>query len=189
MSDILSGFDLDTLSADQLDQLSIDELLGNNIADYDISQNLPDGTYIFYIEKRDVQKKAADNSGDKVKKAQLNLVLALKVVKVIQLADPELRAEDFEGRVHFQRYNLFQDFGKRNLILTMLGLFGVSFRDKKAQAELGESLIQLLDSAIAEKVPFGAKIVNKESNGYANCDVSTKEKDFIDFEQVQQYLG
>jgi len=184
----INALDLETLSMDQLDNLSIDDLLGNNIADYKLGSNLPDGTYIGFIEKIDVTKKAADASGERIKKARIDVAVQVKVLRVLQLADPTENAEALVNRVHYQRYNVLQEYGVAGLVKLVLGILGISFRDKKAIEGLNSSLKQFIDQLVSEKVAFGFKIVNKESGGYENCDISQREKDFIDAENAMQYL-
>jgi len=184
----ITKLDLEVLDMDQLDNLSIDDLLGNNIGEYNLSQALPDGVYIGYLERYDITKKASDATGDKIKKARVDLGAVVKVVKVLTLADPNDNADSLINRNHFQRFNLLQDFGQAGLVKLVLGILGVSYRDKKAIEGLNSSLKQMLDQLVSERVAFGFTIKNKESNGYENSDIVLKEKAFINAEDAVQHL-
>lgn len=184
----IAKLDLENLDMHQLDTLSIDDLLGNNIGDYNLSQALPDGVYIGYIEKYEMKKTASDATGDKIKKARVDLNFAVKVVKVMTMADPTDNADSLVNRMHFQRFNLLQDYGQAGVVKLVLGILGVSYRDKKAIEGLNASLKQFVDQLVSERVAFGFTIKNKETNGYENCDIVLKEKSFINAEDAVQYL-
>lgn len=184
----ITKLDLETLDADQLDNLSIDELLGNNIGDYDLSSNLPDGTYIGYIEKYELKKMAADASGEKIKKARADLSLTVNVLRALTLKDPNENPDTLVNRKHFERFNLLQEFGQAGLVKLVLGILGVSYRDKQAIEGLNASLKTFIDQLVSEKVAFGFTIANVEKGGYDNCNIVLKEKNFISAEDAVNHL-
>lgn len=179
--------DLKTAGMDQLDALSIDDLLGNNIGDYDLSSNLGDGLYFFYIEKFEVTKLAADI--EKEKKASISVNITMNVVMAHTLADPNEDKEALVGRKHFERFNVLSDFGSAGLIKLLLGIVGVSYKDKKAIAELNQSPIVLLRELNENKVVFGGTVKNTEKNGYENCNLVLKEKNFVDMNRAFEMVG
>jgi len=179
--------DLSTISMEQLEALSIDDLLSNNIGDYSLSSNLPDGIFFGYIEKVDVRRLAARVEDGK--KGQLQLNLMINVVQAHTLADPSEDKSSFVGRKHFESYNLLTDFGVSNLIKLLLGIVGVSYKDKKAIAELNQNPKELLDELVNNHVVFGFTIKNTERNGFENCNVVLKEKNFIDMNRALEIVG
>lgn len=179
--------DTKTASMDQLDALSIDDLLGNNIGEYSLSSNLGDGLYMFYIEKFEVNKLAADIEKDK--KASISVNLTLNVVLAHTLADPNEDKDALVGRKHFERFNVLSDFGSAGLIKLLLGIVGVSYKDKKAIAELNQSPIALLNELVQHKVAFGATVKTVEKNGYENCNIVLKEKNFVDMNRAVEFIN
>lgn len=178
--------DLNTATLDDLDNLSINDILGEDISKISLNQGLPNGLYMVVIDDYELKSMAADVEKDK--KARRDLNLKLKVVKALALEDGTLDAASFTGRVHFERYNLLADYGKINFIKFLLGIFGVKFTDKKAIAEVNDSPALLLETLKVEKIPFGVTMKNVERNGYENCNVELKEAKFIDASKAQDYL-
>ena len=184
MSDM--NIDFTTATMEQLDQLSIDQLLGVNIADIDMSSNLPDGVYAFTIVKKELKKRAA--KPEENKKAGLDVQLSLKVVKCLQSSEADVDVTTLTGRIHFQGFPWHMDMGKQNMAKFVLGVLGISFKDKAAIAEIGQDLSGLLDQLIEGKVAFGATVQNKESNGFDRCDLVFKEPKFISAEKIVEFL-
>lgn len=182
----LNDIDITTASMDELDTLTVDQVLGGNLADIDLNQNLPDGVFIGIIEDYDLKARGANPDEDK--KASLNLAVKVKVVHVVTCKDGSIESETLVGRFHFQRYNLLYDFGKAGLAKLILGILGVGFRDKKAVAEVGNNIAGILEELKSSKVPFGFTIANKSRGGYDNCDIVDKEQAFIPAEKAQEML-
>lgn len=183
----MSNIDLQTATLEDLDNLSFDEILGRDLSDYNLSSNLPDGTYLMFIEKRDGKSHAADPTKNKA--ARKDLSLTFRVHTCLQCADPEIDAASLANRVHIERYNVLQDFGIANLIKLILGVVGVSFRDKEAQKQVGGAPIALIDQLIAGKVIFGVQVKTVERGGYENCNIQTKEQAFISMDKAVEYVG
>ena len=185
MTDML--LDLMNATLEDLDNLSFDAILGRDISEYNLNSNMPDGTYIVFIEKRDGKSRAADI--EKGKKAAKNLELYFRVHTCLQCADPEIDKAGLTNRIHIERYNTLNEFNVANLIKMILGAVGVSFKDKRAIAEVGQSVISLLDQLIAGKVLFGVQIKTTERNGYENTGIVHKEQAFIPVDKATDYLG
>lgn len=180
-------FDLMHATLEDLDNLSFDVLLGRDISEYNLNSNLPDGTYIVFIEKREGKSRAADIEKDK--KAAKNLELYFRVHTCLQCADPEIDKAGLANRVHIERYNTLNEIQVANLIKMILGAVGVSFKDKQAIAEVGQSVLSLLDQLIAGKVLFGVQIKTTERNGYENTGIVHKETSFIPVDKATEYFG
>lgn len=176
--------EIDFMSATMadLDTLTMDDVLGENLADIDLTSSLPDGVYLFHINKRELKRRAADV--DQNKKASLTLGMSLKVVKCITCADSSVDPETLASRSHYQGFYLANDMGKQQLAKLVLGALGISWKDKAAIAEVGQNLNEILSQLEDEKVVFGAKIANKTSGQYENCDIVFKEDAFIGAENA-----
>ena len=173
---------------EELENLSFEALLGRDISEYNISSNLPDGTYILFVEKRDGKAKAADL--EKGKKANKTLELHLRVHTCLQCSDADVDKAALANRVHIERFNVTEEYGIANLIRMVLGAVGVSWRDKKAIAEVGQSVLGILDQLIAGKVLFGAQIKTTEGkNGGEFTNLVYKEPSFISMDKAGDYLG
>lgn len=182
----IANMDLETATLDQLENLTISDLLGQNLADVELRSTLPDGTYIFAFDKSAVKAFAADP--EKNKKASINLNLFLKVVRCIQCADPEMDPASLTNRVHIQQFPMHMAHGPANAAMLILGVLGVPFKDKAAMAEAGGTMGELLETMINEKLVFGGQIKNKSKNGYDNCDLVFSEKAFISAEAAPIHL-
>ncbi len=185
----MNAMPLDLMNAtlEELENLSFEALLGKDIADYNLSSSLPDGTFLVYIEKREGKAKAADV--EKGKKASKTLELYLRVHTCLQCSDAETDKASLANRVHIERYNVTEEFGVANLIRLVLGAVGVAFKDKRAIAEVGQSVLALLDQLISGKVLFGVQVKTVEKNGYENTNVVHKEPAFIPMDKAMEYLG
>lgn len=184
MNDML--LNTDSLSLEELDNLSITDLLGEDMSQISLSSNLPDGTYAFVIEKYETKSfpaKPEDN-----KKARRTLNVTLNVVAVLALTDTTEDTEKLVGRKHFESYDLLSDFGRASFIKLLLGIVGVSFTDKKAIAEVGQAPAALLEELKASKVAFGGQVKTVERNGFENCNLVLKPKAFIDMNQILELL-
>lgn len=184
--DILAGIDLNNATLADLENLDFNAILGKDLSEYNLSSNLPDGTYLFHIEKMDVKDFGADT--EKEKKARKNLNFQLKVHLAVQVSDADTDKETLVGRTHFESYNVLSDFGLQSLIKLILGIVGVSFKDKAAIKQVGQSAGGLLAELISQKVVFGAQVKTVERGGYENCNLILKEKSFIDMTAAQQLL-
>lgn len=179
--------DFQTATMDQLDNLTIDDLLGASLSDVNLVSSLPNGVYVGYITKQDLQRRAA--IPEENKKAALNYSLSIKVVKCLQCADSDVDANSLAGRVHFQRFPLhIADMGKPNLVKMVLGALGISYKDKAAIAEVGGSISALVGQFIESKVAFGFTIKNSDKGGYENCDIVFKQEAFIPADKVGEFL-
>jgi hypothetical protein len=180
------NIDFETATMDQLDMLSIDQLLGVNIADVDLSSSLPDGVYVGMLTKKELKKREA--KPEENKKAGLNVQLQVKVVKCLQTTESDVDKEGLAGRNHFQNFPWHIAMGKENMAKLVLGILGISYKDKAAIAEVGSDLNGLLDQLIEQKVAFGFTIKNRESGGFENCDIVFKEKSFVPADKVGEFL-
>ena len=180
---VLSSFDWSTVTEADLSSLSMEEILGIDIADVNMSQNLPDGVYALIIEDFEKVIRAADPSKDK--KGSVSVRLKLHVMRCLATDDPAIDKEALAGRKHLENYNMSNDYGPRNLAQLVLSIVGVSWRDKKAIAEVANTLGALLEELKAGKVVFGAQIKTVERNGYENCALVYKEKSFINMNAIQ----
>lgn len=181
-----ADIDLNNATLAELENLDFNAILGKDISEYNLSSNLPDGTYLFHIEKLDRKDFAADT--DKEKKARINANLQLKVHRAVQVNDADIDLASLEGRTHFESYNVLSDFGVQSIIKLVLGIVGVSFKDKEAIKQVGSSVFALLNQLIAQKVVFGAQVKTVERGGYENCNVVLKEKNFIDMAAAAEML-
>ena len=182
-----SAIDLDTATMDELENLSLADLLGQDISDVNLSSSLPDGTFIGLIESYELTKRAA--KPEENKKASVTLAVKIKVAKTYHLTDPNLDPTDYEGRVHFERFGLLSDFGKANLVKLLLGAVGVSFTDKKAIADVAKSTLTLLEELKAHNVYFGFTVKTTERNGFENCNIVMKTDKFIPMEQAVELMA
>ena len=162
----IANMDLETATLDQLENLTISDLLGQNLADVELRSTLPDGTYIFAFDKSAVKAFAADP--EKNKKASINLNLFLKVVRCIQCADPEMDPASLTNRVHIQQFPMHMAHGPANAAMLILGVLGVPFKDKAAMAEAGGTMGELLETMINEKG-------NIRATGYAVINVQAHD--------------
>lgn len=183
IQETLGAFDWSTVSEADLSNLSMEEILGIDIADVNMSQNLPDGVYAFIIESFEKTQRAADPSQDK--KGSVGVRIKFHVMKCLATDDPAIDKEALAGRKHLENYNMANEYGPRNLAQLILGAVGVSWRDKKAIAEVANSLGALLEELKAGKVLFGVQIKTRESNGYENTGIVYKEKSFINMNVLQ----
>lgn len=185
MTDQILNFD--TMTLEELDALDINALLGENLADVSLSSSLPDGTYVFTVDKYDYKSMAADV--EKQKAARRDINITLKVAQVLSLNDTTIDPATLVGRMHFERYNLRTEFGQACLVKLMLGILGISFTDKKAIREAGSNPGGIIEAIKAEALPFGGTITNTEKNGYENCNLVLKERAFISADKVTELLG
>lgn len=187
MTEMTKFTDFDTLSLEELETLTIDDLLGEDLAEVSLSSNLPDGAYVFTIEDYKFTAKVADPTNNK--KASRSCNVTLNVAQVLQLADVSIDPATLVGRKHFERFNLLSEFGRAGLVKLMLGIVGVKFSDKAAIREIGQSPAALLETLKSEKIAFGGTVANIERNGFENCNLVLREKAFIDAQHVQELLG
>lgn len=182
----MSELNFETVTAADLDNLSMDDLLGNAISDIDLSSSLPDGSFIGYIEKMEIKSREA--KPEEGKKGNVALQMNLKVSKCLQCADSNVDAASLTGRVHVQRFWLHVDMGKQQIAKLILGIMGISYRDKAAIAQVGGNVSELLNQLQSEKVAFGFQVKNTENNGFESCDMIFKEQAFIPMESAVEYL-
>lgn len=185
MTDI-NEIDFASASLDDLDNLTMDDVLGNSLADVEMSNSLPECVAIFQIAKMSLAKKAADP--DKGKQASVTLIMSAKVIKCLTCADSSVDPESLTGRFHTQRFMVSRDFGKQQLAKFILGVIGISYRDKTAIAEVAGAQSEILEELMATAVPFGATIKNKEADGFENSDFVFSEKAFIPSETAMEQL-
>lgn len=169
--------DFATATMADLENLTLDEVLGENLGSVELSSALPDMVGIFVIHKIELLKKEADP--DNNKKANLTVAIQCKVVKPLQCADSTVDMDDLTGKMHYQRFLISQEFGQQQLEKFLMGILGVAFKDKAAIAEIGQSKSALLEEIKTAALPFGATVKNKESGGYENSDFVFTEKAFI----------
>ena len=181
-----ADIDLTNATLADLENLDFNAILGKDISEYNLSSNLPDGTYLLHIEKLDRKDTAADT--EKEKKARISANLQLKVHRAIQVNDADIDLATLEGRTHFESYNVLSDFGVQGIIKLVLGVVGVSFKDKEAIKQVGSSVFALLNQLISEKVIFGAQVKTVERGGYENCNIVLKEKSFIAMDAAAELL-
>ena len=189
MSDlnVLETIDWSAVTEDQLAGLSMEEILGVNIADVNMSQSLPDGVYVMFIEDYEKTVRAADPSKDK--KGSVGVAVKLAVLRCLATDDVSIDKESLAGRKHIERYNFASDYGPRNIAQLILGAVGVSWRDKKAIGEVAQSLGALLEQLKQGKVAFGVQIKTVERNGYENTGIVYKEKSFINMTTVAEMIS
>lgn len=186
MNDMTANLDLSNMSLEDLDNLSVADLLGEDISKISLSQNLPDGVFAMTIEKYELKSFAA--KPEENKKARRTLNLTMNVIAAIALTDGTIDPASLIGRKHFESYDLLSDFGRSNIVKLLLGILGVKFTDKAAIAQVGQAPAALLETIKAEKIPFGAQIKTVERGGYENCNIVLKEKDFISAEKITELL-
>jgi len=188
----MSAIDLTTASIEDLENLSLDDLLGARLDEVDFSNLLPTGTYVFQLDlgNKSLQEcvvrreaKPAEN-----KKASLSLNLSFRVVKVLACADSDIDQDSLVGRFHNESFSLLNDFGKRNLATWILGVLGLTPKDKDALAGIGKALVSIVDELREMKVTFGAKIKREEKNGFDNARMQFKLKDMVSAESVVELL-
>ena len=180
-------FDVKTVTMDQLEGLSLEQLLSNNIGEYNLSSNLSDGIYFGYIEAYETRLREADLDADK--KGAFTLSITVNVVRAHTLADPMEDKDALVGRKHFESYNLLTEFGQGQLVKLLLGIMGVNYKDKKAIASLDRNPLSLLEELQTNKVAFGFTIKNSESKGYENCNIVMKSNAFINLERAFEMLA
>jgi hypothetical protein len=187
MNDMTSlDIDFDALSDSELDNLSIDGLLGVNIADVRLSNTLPTGTYLFEPQKIAKRTKVADVGANK--KARVMIELQLRVVKCLVLEDGALDTTDFDGKFHTAGFNIASERGRRELALFAVLILGINPRDRKTIEALGRDLSSVLNEIIEEKLTFGAMMTYKEADGFENCNFNFRPDKFISAEQAVEYL-
>lgn len=182
----LSDIDFTTATAADLDNLTMDDLLGNSLADVDLSSTLPDGTYIGYLEKMEVKRREA--KPEEGKKGNVALQVNVKVLRCLQCAESNVDKSSLSGRVHVQRFWLHVDMGKQQIAKMVLGALGVSYRDKNAIKEIGGAMSALLQQFTDEKIAFGFQVKNSEANGFESCDMVFKEAAFIPADKALEHL-
>lgn len=181
------AINLENATLDDLADLSLDAILGQDMADVNLSSNLPDGTYFGFIEdyaRKDYPAKPEEN-----KAASVAVNVKISIHSAQHVNDPNVDPATLGGRKHFQRYFVTSDRGKADFVKLLLGIVGVAFNDKKAIKDVGRSPIALMEECKANKIYFGFTIKNTERNGFENCDIQHKEKFFIDMEKTQDLLG
>ena len=178
---------LENATLDELADLSLDAILGQDMADVNLSSNLPDGTYFGRIESYDRKDYAA--KPEEGKAASVSLNVKFKVHSAQHVDDPNVDPASLAGRVHFQRYFVTSDRGKADLVKLLLGIIGVPFNDKKAIRDAGRSPVQLLEECKAGEVYFGFTVKNTERGGFENCDIQHKQAMFIDMVKTQEFLA
>jgi hypothetical protein len=179
----LNAFDWSTVTEADLSSLTMDEILGIDIADVNLSQNLPDGVYALIIEDFEKVVRAADPSQDK--KGSVSVRVKLHVLRCLATDDPSLDKEALAGRKHMESFNMSNAYGPRNITQLILGVVGTSWRNKTSIAEVTGTLGSLLEELKAGKVAFGVQIKTVERNGYENCSIVYKEKSFINMNALQ----
>ena len=70
----------------------------------------------------------------------------------------------------------------------MLGILGVKYSDKAAIKEIGQSPMALMEELKANRVAFGFAVKTVERGGYENCNIVTKEANFIPMDKAEAYL-
>lgn len=182
----MNEIDWATAQMSDLDDLTLDDVLGENLADIELSSNLPDCVVLVHFDKTELKRRAADI--DNNKKAGLTLMAVLKVVQCISCADSSTDPETLAGRSHIQNFSMSHTMGKQQLVKLVLSALGISWKDKASIAEVGENLAELVAAMVADKLVFGVKIVNKTSGQYENCDIVFKEDAIISIEAAGAML-
>lgn len=178
---------LENATLDELADLSLDAILGQDMADVNLSSNLPDGVYFGRIESYERKDYAAKPEENKAASVALNV--KIKVHSAQHVNDANVDPATLAGRVHFQRYSITADRGKADLVKLLLGIVGVAFNDKAAIKQIGRSTIALLEECKAGEVYFGFTVKTTERNGFENCDIQHKQAMFIDMEKTQELLA
>lgn len=183
--------DVTTASLDELETLTLDDLLGQRMDEIDFVRHLPTGSYALQFDmdktlQESLTRRAADFDNDK--KASVSLSLRFRVVKALAVADSNIDPESLKGRFHTQRFFLTNDMGPRQVALLICGVIGLDPRNKEALAELGGALWQALEELRVNKVTFGCRVKQEERNGYDNCDIVFKYGDFVSAEQIGTLL-
>lgn len=181
------NIDLSTATLEDLDTLSIDDLLGQNIADVDLSNALPDGLFIGVVEDYELKKYAA--KPEENKKASAAVSVKVKVLQAQTIKDPSIDPATLTNRTHFQSFFVTTEFGKAQLVKFLLGVIGVKYTDKAAIMEVGRTLSSLLEELKVNGVPFGFTIANTERKGRENSDIVFKEPAFIEMNKAHELLG
>lgn len=177
MNDMHTPFDLETATMEDLENISLEDLLGQDMADISLTSSLPDGTFLGYIEKYEKKMFAAKPEQDKKASIALNVTIAVHSAQ--HLADPNGDPEAVVGRKHFQAFFITNEMGQAQLVKLLLGIIGVKFSDKDAIKQVGQSPIALLEELKANRVYFGFTIKNSERGGYENSDIVFKQEKFI----------
>ena len=184
----IDQIDVKTVTMEQLEGLTLEQLLANNIGEYNLSSNLSDGVYFGYIEAYEAKRREADVANSK--KGGLNVSITINVVKAHTLADPLEDKDALVGRKHFESYNVFTEYGQAQLVKLILGVLGIGFKDKEAMATLGRNPLSLLEELQTNKVAFGFTIKNSVSAaGYENCNIVLKSAAFINMERAFEMLS
>lgn len=186
MNDLHTPINLETASLEDLENLSLEDLLGQDMADINLSSKLPDGTFLGYIE--DYKKKMFAAKPEQGKKASIALDVMIKVHSAQHLADPNADPAAVVNRTHFQSFFITGEMGQAQLVKLLLGVVGVKFSDKAAIKQVGQSPIALLEDLKANRVYFGFTIKNSERGGYENCDIVFKEDKFISMEAAAEMM-
>lgn len=187
----LNEIDLNNATLEDLDNLSIDDLLGQRLDEIDYANLLPTGTYVFELDMDDPIEESItrkDAKPEEDKKAYVGLRLRFRVVKVLACADSDADIEKLVGRYHGENFALTSDFGKRNLASFILGVLGLTPKDKEAISEIQKSLASVLEELREMKVAFGAKLVQQERNGYDNANIQFRPKDMVSAGKVVELL-
>lgn len=183
----MNVLNLDNATAEDLDNISMEQLLGQNISDVNLSSSIPDGTYLGLIEK--FEKKVFSAKPEQGKAASIALNITFHVHSALHLADPNIDPKSVAGRKHFQSFFVTNENGLANLAKLLLGIIGVKFNDKEAILEVGQSILALLEELKANNVYFGFTVKNVERNGYENCDIVFKQDKFIAMEAAQELVA
>ena len=182
-----TAIDMSVATAEDLENLSLHDLLGQDISDISMVSNLPDGTYVGLIE--DYEKKVFPAKPEQGKNASIALNMRLKVHHAEHISDPSIDTKSVENRVHFESYFLTSDRGPADLVKLLLGILGVKYTDKAAIKEVGQSPLGLLEELKSNNVYFGFTVKNTERGGYENCNIIHKQDKFIDMEKTAELMG
>ena len=126
----INQIDVKTVTMEQLEGLTLEQLLANNIGEYNLSSNLSDGVYFGYIEAYEAKRREADVANSK--KGGLNVNITINVVKAHTLADPLEDKDGLVGRKHFESYNVLTEYGQAQLVKLILGALGIGFASTPA---------------------------------------------------------
>ena len=181
------ALDVEIASLDQLEGISLQDLLGGDVSDYNISQNLPDCMVGVVIEEIKLKPMAAIPEDNK--KARLDLALKMKVCHVFSCDDRDVDPQTLIGRYHFENLPMLMDFGKARAIMLILGVVGVKFSDKRAWAELSGSFDEVLAQLVENSIQFGLTIKTTSKNGYDNTRFVDKQAAFISMNDYQERVG
>ena len=181
-----TAVDFDAMNESELENLSLDGLLGVNVADIRLSNSLPGGTYLFEPIKIEKTVKAADIGADK--RARVMIIITNRVVKCLALDDGSLTPADYDGKTHVARFNWATERGRRELTLWALLILGIDPRQKAQVEALGRDLGPIVNEIVGEKIVYGGVMNYSESNGFENTNFNYRADKFLSAGQALELM-